>query len=78
MPASRLEKMGFRIAIFPSDTQRAAIPAMREALALLKRDGSTEAMDERLATFKERDSIVGLQEWEQLDRQYLKSAKVGE
>jgi len=73
LPASRLEKMGFRIAIFPSETQRAAIYAMREALAMLKRDGSTEAMDDRLATFKERDRIVGLEEWEKLERQYLKS-----
>ena len=73
LPASRLEKMGFRIAIFPSDTQRAAIHAMREALALLKRDGSTEAMDERLATFQERDKIVGLQEWEEMEQKYLKS-----
>jgi 2-methylisocitrate lyase-like PEP mutase family enzyme len=73
LPASRLEQMGFRIAIFPSDAQRAAIHAMREALALLKRAGSTEAMDERLATFKERDRIVGLQEWEKLEQRYLKS-----
>ncbi|OGQ93866.1 MAG: hypothetical protein A2253_08535 [Deltaproteobacteria bacterium RIFOXYA2_FULL_55_11] len=66
--------MGFRIAIFPSESQRAAIYAMREALAMLKRDGSTEAMDDRLATFKERDRIVGLEEWEKLERKYLKSA----
>ena len=73
LPASRLEEMGFRIAIFPSESQRAAIYAMREALAMLKRDGSTEAMDDRLTTFKERDRIVGLEEWEKLERQYLKS-----
>ena len=73
LPASRLEKMGFRIAIFPSESQRAAIYAMREALQLLKRDGSTEAMDSRLATFKERDRIVGLDEWQQLEEKYLKS-----
>ncbi|MEK7210124.1 MAG: isocitrate lyase/phosphoenolpyruvate mutase family protein, partial [Candidatus Binatota bacterium] len=76
LPASRLEKMGFRIAIFPSETQRAAIHSMREALTLLKRDGSTEAMDSRLATFKERDRLVGLQEWEELEQRYLKG--VGE
>ena len=72
LPASRLEEMGFRIAIFPSETQRAAIHSMREALTLLKRDGSTEAMDSRLATFKERDRLVGLQEWEELEQRYLK------
>jgi len=75
LPAARLEEMGFRIAIFPSEMQRAAIHAMREALALLKRDGSTEAMDERLATFKERDRIVGLKEWEGLEQKYLKSVE---
>lgn len=73
LPASRLEAMGFRVAIFPSESQRAAIHAMREALALLKRDGSTEAMDDRLATFKERDRIVALEEWEKLEERYLKS-----
>ncbi|MGH7773651.1 MAG: isocitrate lyase/PEP mutase family protein [Candidatus Binatia bacterium] len=73
LPTSRLEKMGYRIAIFPSETQRAAIHAMKEALSLLKRDGSTEAMDDRLATFQERDRLVGLGDWEQLEQQYLKS-----
>ena len=66
--------MGYRIAIFPSDAQRAAIHAIaiKGALALLKRDGSTEAMDERLATFQERDRIVGLAEWEKIEERYLK------
>jgi 2-methylisocitrate lyase-like PEP mutase family enzyme len=75
LPAPRLEAMGFRIVILPSETQRAAIHAMKEALALLKRDGSTEAMDDRLASFKERDRIVGLSEWENLEQYYLRSIK---
>jgi 2-methylisocitrate lyase-like PEP mutase family enzyme len=74
LPASRLEKMGYRIAIFPSDTQRAAIHAMKEALAVLKRDGSTEAIDDRLTTFQERDRLVGLGEWEKLEERYLKDS----
>jgi methylisocitrate lyase len=72
LPAARLEQMGYRIAIFPSDTQRAAIYAMKEALAVLKRDGSTAAIDDRLTTFKERDRLVGLGEWEKLEERYLK------
>jgi 2-methylisocitrate lyase-like PEP mutase family enzyme len=75
LPASRLEALGFRIAIFPSETQRAAIHAMREALSLLKRDGTTEAMDDRLATFQERDTLVDLAKWEKLERQYLRSVR---
>ncbi|MGH7834673.1 MAG: isocitrate lyase/PEP mutase family protein [Candidatus Binatia bacterium] len=75
LPPPRLEAMGFRIVILPSETQRAAIHAMKEALALLKRDGSTEAMGDRLASFKERDRIVGLSEWENLEQYYLRSIK---
>ena len=72
LPAARLEAMGYRIAIFPSDAQRAAIHAMKEALATLKRDGSTEAIDDRLATFLERDRVVGLGDWQNLEKRYVK------
>ncbi|OGQ79024.1 MAG: hypothetical protein A3F90_07180 [Deltaproteobacteria bacterium RIFCSPLOWO2_12_FULL_60_19] len=72
LPAARLEAMGYRIAIFPSDTQRAAIHAMKEALAVLKRDGFTEAIDDRLATFQERDRVVGLGDWQELEGRYVK------
>ena len=71
LPVERLQKMGYRIAIYPSETQRAAIHAMRQALGLLKRDGTTEKMDDALTTFKERDKVVGLDEWQQLEKQYL-------
>src|SRR5215468_4366998 len=71
LPVERLEQMGYRIAIYPSETQRAGIHAMRRVLALLKRAGTTEAMDETLTTFKERDKIVGLDDWQELERRYL-------
>jgi 2-methylisocitrate lyase-like PEP mutase family enzyme len=71
LPVERLQQMGYRIAIYPSETQRAAIHAMRQALALLKREGTTEKMDAALTTFKERDKVVGLDEWQQLEKQYM-------
>ena len=71
LPVERLQQIGYRIAIYPSETQRAAIHAMRQALGLLKRDGTTEKMDDALTTFKERDKVVGLDEWQQLEKQYL-------
>jgi 2-methylisocitrate lyase-like PEP mutase family enzyme len=71
LPVERLQQMGYRIAIYPSETQRAAIHAMRQALALLKREGTTEKMDDALTTFKERDKVVGLDEWQQLEKQYM-------
>ena len=71
LPVERLEQMGYRIAIYPSETQRAGIHAMRLALGLLKREGTTEAMDKALTTFNERDKIVGLDEWQALEKRYL-------
>jgi 2-methylisocitrate lyase-like PEP mutase family enzyme len=73
LPMDRLEKMGYRIAIYPSETQRAAIHAMRNALAVLKRDGTTESIDAALTTFKERDRVVGLDAWQSIEREYLAS-----
>lgn len=73
LPAEQLQKMGYRIAIYPSETQRAGIFAMRQVLGLLKREGTTEAMDHALTPFKERDKIVGLDEWQALEKKYLAS-----
>lgn len=71
LPVERLQKMGYRIAIYPSETQRAGIYAMRQALGLLKREGTTEAMDDVLTTFKDRDKVVGLDDWQALEKKYL-------
>jgi 2-methylisocitrate lyase-like PEP mutase family enzyme len=54
--------------------KRAAIHAMKETLAVLERDGSTEAIDDRLATVKERDRVGELADWQELDGRYVKPA----
>ncbi len=71
LPAERLEKMGYRIAIYPSETQRAAIHAIRNTLATLKRDGTTESIDAWLTTFKERDRVVDLDGWQKIEKQFM-------
>jgi 2-methylisocitrate lyase-like PEP mutase family enzyme len=71
LPMQRLEQMGYRIAIYPSETQRAAIHAMRTALATLKREGTTESIDTMLTTFKERDRVVALDDWQKIERQFM-------
>ena len=71
LPMQRLQTMGYRIAIYPSETQRAAIHAMRATLATLKREGTTESIDASLTTFKERDRVVGLDDWQKIESEYL-------
>jgi 2-methylisocitrate lyase-like PEP mutase family enzyme len=71
LPVERLEKMGYRIAIYPSETQRAAIHSMRTALSTLKREGTTESIDATLTTFKERDKVVDLDGWQKLEKHFM-------
>jgi len=71
LPMERLEKIGYRIAIYPSETQRAAIHAMRTALSTLKREGTTESIDANLTTFKDRDKVVGLDDWNKIEREFM-------
>ena len=71
LPVERLEKMGYRIAIYPSETQRAALYAMRTALSTLKREGTTESIDAALTTFKERDRVVDLDGWQKIEKNYM-------
>lgn len=70
LPSARLAALGYRVAILPSDLQRAAIRAMQETLEAIRRDGNAAAVDDRLATFAERDAIVGLEEYQALDARY--------
>jgi 2-methylisocitrate lyase-like PEP mutase family enzyme len=70
-PAKRLEEMGFRIGIYPSQTHRAAIFAALEVLTVLKRDGDTAAIEHRLATFHDREKAVNAAYWRDLEQKYL-------
>ncbi|HEX9821188.1 MAG TPA: oxaloacetate decarboxylase [Methylomirabilota bacterium] len=70
VPLERLDALGFRIVIIPSDLQRAAIRAMQETLAAIKRDGNSRAVAGRMATFAERETIVGTPEYLRLDERY--------
>jgi 2-methylisocitrate lyase-like PEP mutase family enzyme len=69
VPLDRLRALGYRIVIIPSDLQRAAIHAMQEALVAIKRDGHSRAVAARMASFTEREAIVGTAEYLKLDRE---------
>ena len=50
--AKELEKMGYKIAIYPSTTLMAAVYAMEKALKELKRTGTTDGIRAEMATFQ--------------------------
>ncbi|MET0487815.1 MAG: oxaloacetate decarboxylase [Candidatus Rokuibacteriota bacterium] len=69
VPLDRLGALGYRIVIIPSDLQRAAIRAMQDVLTAIRRDGNSRALADRMATFTEREAIVGTVEYLTRDRE---------
>lgn len=70
VPLDRLAALGYRIVIIPSDLQRAAIRAMEDALAAIRRDGNSRAIIDRMASFNDREVVVGTSDYMALDRRY--------
>jgi 2-methylisocitrate lyase-like PEP mutase family enzyme len=70
VPLARLQTLGYRLVIVPSDLQRAAIRAIQEVLAVMHRDGNSRAVAARMATFDEREAVVRTREYLDLDRRY--------
>jgi 2-methylisocitrate lyase-like PEP mutase family enzyme len=58
MPLKRLQELGYRAVIVPSDLQRAAIRAMQEVRAAIARDGNSAAAD-RMLSFAQREAVIG-------------------
>lgn len=77
LPAKELERLGFRLGIYPSQAHRAAIFAAQETLRVLKEDGDTRRVDERLATFAAREAAVDAERWRMLEEKYLRLAPEG-
>jgi 2-methylisocitrate lyase-like PEP mutase family enzyme len=71
LSASELEAMGFRLGIYPSQTHRAAIRAAQRVLAALKEDGDTRRIEGELATFQEREDVIGTAHWRALEEKYM-------
>jgi 2-methylisocitrate lyase-like PEP mutase family enzyme len=74
LPSRQLQEMGYRLGIYPSQTHRAAIAASKRVLAVLKRDGDTEAIEKELATFNDREEAVNTARWREIEQRYLKDA----
>jgi 2-methylisocitrate lyase-like PEP mutase family enzyme len=65
--SAQLQAWGYRIAIVPSDVQRASIKAMQVILAELFQHGNSQNIADKLTTFKEREIIVDTARYLKLD-----------
>ena len=72
LAAAELERLGFRLAIYPGLARYAAGFAIREALGVLKRDGSTKKARERMLDFREYNAALSLNDVEEWERRFLR------
>jgi 2-methylisocitrate lyase-like PEP mutase family enzyme len=70
LPAAELEALGYSIAIFPGGLARALGHAAREYLSILKRDGTTAALRDRMLDFDGLNGIIGTPEMLALGKRY--------
>lgn len=70
VPAARLEELGYRLMIVPSDLQRAAIGAMQRTLAAIKSEGSSATLHDEMVSFADREVIIGTKDFLARDKGY--------
>ena len=70
IPVAELATMGFKLANFALYGLLAAIPAIRNVLAEMRKTGTIGHLRSQMATFKELTDLVGLPEITELERRY--------
>jgi 2-methylisocitrate lyase-like PEP mutase family enzyme len=72
LDADGIGRLGLRIAIYPGLERAAAGFAIREALAVLKKDGNTGALRGRMLGLQEYNQALKLAEVEEWEKKYLR------
>ncbi|HSF34300.1 MAG TPA: isocitrate lyase/phosphoenolpyruvate mutase family protein, partial [Candidatus Tectomicrobia bacterium] len=70
-PLQALEAAGIKIVIFANHPVRAAITAMRQTLALLRREGTASLLDPHIASLDEVYDLVGVAELKAAEEEFL-------
>jgi phosphoenolpyruvate phosphomutase len=69
--AGDLASAGFKLVIFANQALRAAVKAIRESLATLKREARPAAVDDRIATLPEIYELVGVPDLQANEQKFL-------
>jgi 2-methylisocitrate lyase-like PEP mutase family enzyme len=70
LPRERLAEMGFALVLYANAPLQAAMRAMHEVLTALHRDGGLAAVEDRLASFGERQRLVAKPLFDALESRY--------
>jgi 2-methylisocitrate lyase-like PEP mutase family enzyme len=67
---TKLAEMGFSIVLYANAVLQAALKAGYDVLRALKKDGTLLSVQDRLASFEDRQRAVGKHEWDALETRY--------
>lgn len=70
LTAAELGALGYRVVLFANTALRVAAAACRDALAELRRTGDAGRLVDRMLSWEERQTLLGLPEIEALERRY--------
>lgn len=63
VPKNKLQELGYKLIIIPSDLQRASIKAIQTTLATIKEQGDSSKIADQLTSFQEREEIIETQRY---------------
>ena len=75
LPSEELAAMGFQIILYANAALYLAAHAVKEGLSVLRKEGTTLSMLDRMLTFKERQEIVGLGEADAYERDLVERVR---
>jgi 2-methylisocitrate lyase-like PEP mutase family enzyme len=67
---AELAKLGFSLTLYANAALQAAVRAAFDVLGALKRDGSLDAVADRVASFEERQRVVQKPAWDALEAKF--------
>ncbi|MDQ8728281.1 oxaloacetate decarboxylase [Bradyrhizobium sp. LHD-71] len=70
LPLEELGTMGFSIALYANAALQAMMKSAQDVLGILKQNGSLDGAEDRLASFAERQRIVGKPRFDELEARY--------
>ena len=75
LSADEVTRLGYKLMILPNFTALAAIKAMSEVLAEIRRTGSVAGVLDRCATFQEFTALGGLASLQEIEKQFAAPAQ---
>ncbi len=72
MTSAQLQELGFRIVFWPCTALYTVFQALENVFSELKKTGTTAGVMEKMHSFQEFNSLVGLPEYAALERKYCK------